>query len=186
MVVEKSGAYERVYDIYSRLLKERIVFLSGIIDDNLSTVIVAQLLLLDSESISKPIHVYINTPGGSVTAGLALYDTMQHIKSPVYTFCTGQALSMGALLLCAGTAGKRKILPSSRVMLHQPWGGVEGQASDISIQTKEFQRIKGLITRYFVKHTKKSAQTIKKDIERDLFLSAEKALDYGLVDEILY
>lgn len=185
MVVERSGGNERAFDIYSRLLKERIVFIGGIIDDHLANLVIAQLLYLESESTEKTINVYINSPGGSITSGLAIYDTLQYLQNTVQTFCIGQAVSIGAFLLASGRKGSRKALPSSRIMLHQPWGGVEGQASDIHIQTKELLRIKSLITKYLAYHTKKSIEIISKDIERDFFMSTEQALEYGIIDEIV-
>lgn len=185
MVLESTGNTERVFDIYSRLLKERIVFIGGAIHDDAANLVIAQLLFLESLSTEKPINIYINCVGGSVTAGFAIYDTIQYLQSPVQTICIGQAVSMGALLLACGTPKRRKALPSSRIMIHQPWGGIEGQASDIRIQTKEMLRNKNLITDYFVHHTKQERQTIMHDIERDFFMSPTKALEYGIIDEIL-
>ncbi len=185
MVLESTGTTDRVFDIYSRLLKERIVFIGGTIHDDVANLVIAQLLFLESLSTEKPINLYINCVGGSVTAGFAIYDTIQYLQSPVQTICIGQAVSMGALLLACGTTKKRKALPSSRVMIHQPWGGIEGQASDIRIQTKEMLRTKNLITDYFVHHTKQNRQTIMNDIERDFFMSPATALEYGIIDEIL-
>lgn len=185
MVLENTGGIERAFDIYSRLLKERIVFIGGAINDDIANLIIAQLLFLESLSTEKPINLYINSVGGSVTAGFAIYDTIQYLQSPVQTICIGQAISMGALLLACGTPKRRKALPSSRIMIHQPWGGIEGQASDISIQTQEMLRIKELVTDYFVRHTGRSREVIKKDMERDFFMSPEKALAYGIIDEIL-
>ena len=185
-VVEQNGLGERAYDIYSRLLKERIIFLDGEIDDARADLIVAQLLFLENEDPKKDIYLYINSPGGSVTAGLAIYDTMQYLKCDVATICMGQAASMAALILAAGSAGKRMILPSARVMIHQPWGGVQGQASDVSIHAKEIIRLKKLSIDYIAKHTNQSVEKIAADIERDHFMTAEDALNYHIVDQILY
>lgn len=185
MVVEQSGVGERSYDIFSRLLKDRIIFLDGEINDATADLIVAQLIFLESEDPSKDISIYINSPGGSVTAGMAIYDTMQYIKPDVQTICMGQAASMGALLLTAGAKGKRFILPSARVMIHQPWGGVEGQATDIAIHTKEILRIKKLTTDILVQCTGQDEETVKTDVERDYFLSSDEALEYGLVDKVM-
>ena len=185
MVLEKTGGSERVFDIYSRLLKERIIFIGGVIEENLANLIIAQLLYLESLSTEKPINLYINSVGGSVTAGFAIYDTIQHLHSSVQTICIGQAVSIAALILASGTPTKRKALPSSRIVIHQPWGGAQGQASDIKIQTKEMLRIKELITNYFVLHTKQPRNTISKDLERDFFMTPNDALEYGLIDEIL-
>ena len=184
-VVEQTGLTERAYDIFSRLLKDRIVFIDGEINDQNADMIVAQLLFLESQDPEKDIDLYINSPGGSVTAGLAIYDTIQHIRPDVKTICLGQASSMGALLLACGSAGKRLALPSSRVLIHQPWGGVSGQASDISIQAREIIRLKRITVEYFARHTGKDTDTVARDMERDLFMSAEEALEYGLVDKIL-
>jgi ATP-dependent Clp protease protease subunit len=185
IVIEQTGRGERSYDIYSRLLKDRIVFVDGEIYDVTADLVVAQLLFLESQDPDKDIHLYVNSPGGSVTAGLAIYDTIQYIKPNVQTICLGQAASMGALLLSCGTHGKRFVLPSSRVLIHQPWGGVSGQAADISIQAREIIRIKRLIIQYFAQHTDKSEEVIEKDLERDYYMSAQEALEYGLVDKIL-
>ena len=185
-VIEHSGLGERAYDIYSRLLKERIIFLDGEIDDARADLVVAQLLFLENEDPKKDISLYINSPGGSVTAGLAIYDTMQVISSDVSTICMGQAASMAALILAAGTAGKRMILPSARVMIHQPWGGVQGQASDVSIHAKEIIRLKKLSIDYLARHTGQTAEKIAADIERDHFMTAEDAKAYSIVDKILY
>ena len=185
MVIEQSGTGERSYDIFSRLLKDRIIFLDGEINEATADLVVAQLIFLESEDPNKDISVYINSPGGSVTAGMAIYDTMQYIRPDVQTICMGQAASMGALLLTAGTKGKRFILPSSRVMIHQPWGGVQGQATDIAIHTKEILRIKQMINRVLCECTGKDLSVIEKDVERDYFLSADEALTYGLVDNIM-
>ena len=185
IVIEQTGRGERSYDIYSRLLKDRIVFVDGEIIDITADLVVAQLLFLESQDPEKDIHLYINSPGGTVTAGLAIYDTIQYIKPDVQTICLGQAASMGALLLTCGTTGKRFVLPSSRILVHQPWGGVSGQAADIGIQAREIVRIKKLIIKYFARHTSKSEDVIAKDLERDYYMSAEDALEYGLVDKIL-
>lgn len=184
-VIERTGNGERSYDIYSRLLKDRIVFLDGEIRDESADLVVAQILFLESENPEKDISIYINSPGGSVTAGLAIYDTMQYVKCPVQTICIGQAASMGAFLLTAGSKGKRYALPSSRVMIHQPWGGVEGQESDISIQSREILRLKKLMIEKFVFHTGKEEETVKRDMERDFYLTAQDALEYGIVDEVM-
>ena len=185
-VIEHSGLGERAYDIYSRLLKERIIFLDGEIDDAGADLVVAQLLFLENEDPKKDISLYINSPGGSVTAGLAIYDTMQVISSDVSTICMGQAASMAALILAAGAEGKRMILPSARVMIHQPWGGVQGQASDVSIHAKEIIRLKKLSIDYLARHTRQAAEKIAADIERDHFMTAEDAKAYNIVDKILY
>ncbi|HSA30872.1 MAG TPA: ATP-dependent Clp endopeptidase proteolytic subunit ClpP [Candidatus Omnitrophota bacterium] len=185
MVVEKSGHGERAYDIFSRLLKDRIVFIGTAIDDTVANLIIAQLLFLQSEDATKDIHVYINSPGGSVTAGLAIYDTMQFIKPAVCTYCIGQASSMGAVLLAAGSRGKRFSLPYSRIMIHQPWGGTQGTASDISIQAKEILRMKDTLIGILAQHTKQSFEKVTQDSDRDYFMSAEEAKNYGLVDEVI-
>lgn len=185
MVVEQSGVGERAYDIFSRLLKDRIIFLDGEINDGTADLVVAQLLFLEAEDPKKDISLYINSPGGSVTAGLAIYDTMQYLRSDVQTICMGQAASMAALLLAGGKEGKRYILPSARVMIHQPWGGVEGQATDISIHAKEIGRLKKLTIDIFVEHTHKSLEQVSKDVERDFFLSADDAVSYGIVDNVM-
>ena len=185
VVVEKTGNGERSYDIFSRLLKDRIVFIDGEINDATADLAVAQILFLESENPEKDISIYINSPGGSVTAGLAIYDTMQYVKCDIQTICMGQAASMGAILLAGGTAGKRYALPSSRVMIHQPWGGVQGQESDISIQAKEMIRLKKLSIEYFAHHTKKSVDEVAKDMERDYYMSAQDALAYGIVDHVM-
>ncbi|MCK9169361.1 MAG: ATP-dependent Clp endopeptidase proteolytic subunit ClpP [Treponema sp.] len=184
-VIERSGNTERSYDIFSRLLKDRIVFVDGEINDTTADLIVAQILYLESENPEKDISMYINSPGGSVTAGLAIYDTMQYVKCQIQTICMGQAASMGAILLAGGTRGKRCALPSSRVMIHQPWGGVEGQESDISIQAKEIVRLKKLTIDYFANNTKKDREKVAADMERDFYMSAEDALNYGIVDHIM-
>lgn len=186
MVIEQtSRGYERAYDIYSRLLKDRIVFVGTPIDDIVANLIIAQLLFLQMEDVNKDINVYINTPGGSVTSGLAIYDTLQFVKCDVATYCVGQATSMGALLLAAGTKGKRYGLPHSRIMIHQPWGGVTGAAVDISIQTKEILRLRDKIDELLAKHTGQSLEKIKKDTDRDYFMSAQEAKDYGVIDEVI-
>lgn len=184
-VIERSGNGERSYDIFSRLLKDRIVFVDGEISDLNADLVVAQLLYLESENPEKDISMYINSPGGSVTAGLAIYDTMQYVKCPVQTICLGQAASMGAILLAGGTKGKRYALPSSRVMIHQPWGGVEGQETDIAIHAKEIIRLKELTINHFAEHTGKPRETVAKDMERDFFMTAEEALSYGIVDKVM-
>lgn len=186
MVVEQTSRGERAYDIYSRLLKERVLFLVGPVEDNVANVIVAQLLYLESENPDKDIHFYINSPGGSVTAGMAIYDTMQFIKPNVSTMCIGQAASMGSLLLAGGEKGKRFCLPHSRVMIHQPLGGFQGQASDIDIHAKEILYIRERLNEILSNHTGQSIETIQKDTERDNFMSAETAKDYGLIDEVLH
>src|ERR1043166_7866031 len=184
-VVEQTGRGERGYDIYSRLLKDRIVFIGTPIDDNVANVIIAQLLFLQSEDPNKDINLYINSPGGSVTAGLAVYDTIQFVKCDVTTYCIGQAASMGAVLLAAGTKGKRFALPNARIMIHQPWGGVQGQATDISIQAQEILRLKDRINEILAKHCGKAGDTVAKDTDRDRFMSADDAKSYGLVDEVV-
>jgi ATP-dependent Clp protease protease subunit len=185
MVIEQSGRGERAYDIYSRLLKERVVFLVGPVNEVSANLIVAQLLFLESENPDKDIAFYINSPGGSVSAGLAIYDTMQFIKPDVSTLCIGQAASMGALLLCAGSKGKRFCLPNSRVMIHQPMGGFQGQASDVEIHAKEILYLRGKLNEIMAKHTAQSVDQIARDTDRDNFLSADEAMKYGLVDRIL-
>ncbi|MEM5948753.1 ATP-dependent Clp endopeptidase proteolytic subunit ClpP [Spirochaetia bacterium 38H-sp] len=185
IVIEQTGMGERSYDIYSRLLKDRIIFIDGEINDITADLVVAQLLFLESQDPEKDISVYINTPGGSVTAGLAIYDTMQYVKPDVQTICLGQAASMGALLLTAGAPGKRLALPSSRILIHQPWGGVQGQAADIAIQAREIVRLKKLIISYMAKHTGKKEKDIANDLERDYFMSPEEAKKYGIIDDIL-
>ena len=185
IVVEQTGMGERSYDIYSRLLKDRIVFLDGEIRDINADLVVAQLLFLDGQDTEKDINLYINSPGGSVTAGLAIYDTMGYLRSNIQTICLGQAASMAALILAAGTAGKRFVLPSSRVLIHQPWGGAQGQARDIGIQSKEIIRLKKLTISYFAKHTGKDPTQVADDMERDFYLSAQDAVEYGVADAIL-
>ena len=184
MVVEQSGRAERAYDIYSRLLKERIIFLVGPINDNVANLVVAQLLFLESEGV-KDISIYINSPGGSVYSGLAIFDTMNYLKSDISTLCIGQAASMGALLLCAGAKGKRHVLPNSRVMIHQPLGGFQGQASDIEIHAKEILQLKKKLNIILSKQTGQSEELIEKDTDRDNFMDATQAVDYGIVDSIL-
>ncbi|MDD5270886.1 MAG: ATP-dependent Clp endopeptidase proteolytic subunit ClpP [Candidatus Omnitrophica bacterium] len=185
MVVEQSGRGERAYDIYSRLLKDRIIFIGTPIDDYIANLIIAQMLFLQMEDPDKDINMYINTPGGVVTAGLAIYDTMQFVKPDVCTYCIGQATSMGAILLAAGTKGKRLALPNARIMMHQPWGGTQGAAADISIQAKEILRMRDRIEELLAKHTGQPLEKIKKDTDRDYFLSAEEAKAYGIVDEVI-
>jgi ATP-dependent Clp protease, protease subunit len=185
IVVEQTGRGERSFDIFSRLLKERIVFLGTAIDDTVASLIVAQLLFLESEDPDKDIHLYINSPGGSVSAGLAIYDTMQYIRADVSTMCIGMAASMAAVLLAGGAKGKRYVLPNSRVMIHQPWGGVQGTASDISIQADEILKTKKIINEILSLHTGRSLEEIAKDTDRDYYLAAEEAKNYGLIDNIL-
>ena len=185
MVVEQTGRTERAYDIYSRLLKDRIVFIGTAIDDNVSNLIIAQLLFLQMEDPDKDINVYVNSPGGHVTSGLAVYDTMQFIKPDVNTYCIGQAASMGALLLAGGAKGKRYALPNARIMIHHPWGGTQGAAADISIQAKEILRLKKRINELLSFHTGQSMNDLEKDSDRDFFMSPEEALKYGLIDEII-
>ncbi|AKT54424.1 MULTISPECIES: ATP-dependent Clp endopeptidase proteolytic subunit ClpP [Selenomonas] len=185
MVVETSGRGERAYDIYSRLLKERIIFLGGPIDDSVANVIVAQMLFLESEDPDKDIHLYINSPGGVVTAGLAIYDTMQYIKPDVSTICVGQAASMGSILLTAGAKGKRYALPHARIMIHQPLGGAQGQSTDIQIQAKEILRLREVGNEILAHHTGQDTEKINVDTERDNFMSAEEAKEYGLIDEVV-
>ena len=185
MVIEQSGRGERAYDIYSRLLKERVVFLVGPVNEGTANLIVAQFLFLESENADKDIHFYINSPGGSVSAGLAIYDTMQFIKPDVATTCTGLAASMGAFLLAAGAKGKRYCLPNSRVMIHQPSGGFQGQASDIEIQAKEIMYLRRRLNELMALHTKQSIEVIEKDTDRDNFMSAEEAVKYGIIDKVL-
>lgn len=186
MVIEQTGRGERAYDIFSRLLKERIICLNGPVTDNLASVIVAQLLFLEAESTEKQISLYINSPGGSVTAGMAIYDTMQYIQSPVSTLCNGQACSMGSLLLAAGEPGKRYALPNASIMIHQPSGGAAGQASDIAIHAREILRVRERLNRIYQKHTGiRDLETIEKMVERDYFMTAEEAMNFGLVDKVL-
>jgi len=185
MVVEQSGRVERAYDIYSRLLKDRIVFIGTPIDDNIANLVVAQMLFLQTEDPEKDINLYINSPGGSVTAGLAIYDTMQFVKCDVTTYCLGQASSMGALLLNAGTKGKRYALPHARIMIHQPWGGAQGTASDIHIQATEILRLKDELNKILSRHTGQPLEKVAQDTDRDYFMSAEEAKNYGLVDRVI-
>lgn len=185
MVIETTGRGERAYDIYSRLLKERIVFIGTPIDDNVANLTIAQLLFLQAEDPQKDIHIYVHSPGGSVTAGLAIYDTMQFVKCDINTYCMGQCASMGSLLLTAGAKGKRFALPNSRVMIHQPWGGVQGQASDIELQAKEMLRLKKRLNEILSFHTGKDFKTIEHDTDRDNFMSADEAKTYGLVDHVI-
>jgi len=185
MVVEQTGRGERAYDIFSRLLKDRIIFVGTAIDDDISNLIIAQLLFLQAEDAEKEVSMYINSPGGSVTAGLAIYDTIQFLKCDVSTYCVGQASSMAAVLLSAGAKGKRFALPNARIMIHQPWGGVQGQAADISIQAKEILRLRDRLNAILAEHTGKSLETVTRDTDRDFFMSAEEAKSYGLVDEVL-
>ena len=185
MVIEQTGRGERAYDIYSRLLKDRIVFIGTPIDDTIANLIIAQILFLHMEEPDKDINVYINSPGGSVTAGLAIYDTMQFVKCSVSTYCLGQAASMGALLLAAGTKGKRYSLPNARVMIHQPWGGAQGSASDIHIQAKEILKMRETLNQILARHTSQPLERIEKDTDRDYFMAAEEAKVYGIVDEVI-
>lgn len=185
MVVEQSGQGERAYDIYSRLLKDRIIFLSGEVEDNMANTIVAQMLFLEAEDPDKDIYLYINSPGGVVTAGMAIYDTMQYIKPDVSTICIGQAASMGSLLLTAGAKGKRFALPNARIMIHQPLGGARGQSTDVQIQAKELLRIRQMLNEILSQRTGKSMEQIEADTERDNFMSAAEAVEYGLVDEVI-
>ncbi len=184
MVVETTGRGERAYDIYSRLLKDRIIFIGTPIDDNIANLVIAQLLFLEAEDSSKDIFLYINSPGGSVTAGMAIYDTMQFIKPDIVTTCMGMAASMGAFLLTAGTTGKRAALPNARIMIHQPMAGTQGQISDIEIMTKEFMRTKEHLNKLLVLHTGQSIEKIKEDTDRNYFMSAKEAKDYGLIDKV--
>ncbi len=185
MVIEKEGRMERAYDIYSRLLKDRVIFIGTPIDDNVANIVIAELLYLQMEDAEKDIDIYINTPGGSITSGLSIYDTMQFIKPEVNTYCVGQAASMGAVLLAAGATGKRYALPYSRIMVHQPWGGVQGTATDIHIQAKEITRMKEQLEGILVKHTGQSVETVKKDTDRDYFMTAQEAKEYGIVDHVV-
>jgi len=184
-VVEQTGKGERTYDIYSRLLLDRIVFISGEVTDDMANAVVAQLLFLQSQDAGKQINVYVNSPGGSVTAGLAIYDTMQFVSCPVATYCIGQAASMGAVLLAAGTKGLRHALPNARIMIHQPWGGAEGKASDIEITAREILRLKERLNEILAHHSGKNIEDVVKDTDRDHFMSAEEALDWGLVDKVV-
>ena len=187
IVIEQTGRGERAYDIYSRLLKDRIVFLGSPVTDDIANLVTAQLLFLESEDPERDIHFYINSPGGSITAGLAIYDTMQYIKPPISTLCLGQAASMGAWLLAAGTPGKRYALPHARIMIHQPllMGGVQGQASDIDIHAREILRVREQLNNILVKHSGQSLKKIEKDTDRDLFMTSKQAVEYGLIDEVI-
>jgi ATP-dependent Clp protease protease subunit len=185
MVIEQSDRGERAYDIYSRLLKDRIIFIGSAIDDVVANVVIAEMLFLQMEDRERDINIYINSPGGSVTAGLAIYDTMQFVKPDVCTYCVGQATSMAAVLLAAGKKGKRHGLPNARVMIHQPWGGVQGQAADINIQAKEILKMRDRINELLVKHTGKPLDKIQKDTDRDYFMSSQEALEYGVIDEVI-
>src|SRR5574340_126808 len=185
IVIEQTGRSERAYDIYSRLLKDRIIFLGTAIDDNVANAVVAQILFLQTDDPDKDIHVYINSPGGIVTAGLAIYDTMQYVKPNIATYCIGQAASMGALLLAAGTKGKRYSLPHARVMLHQPMGGFQGQATDIEIHAREILKMKDSLNQILSRHTGQPMEKIRTDTDRDFFMSAQEAKDYGVVDEVI-
>jgi len=185
MVVERTSRGERSYDIYSRLLKERIVFLSGQVDDHMANLLIAQMLFLESEGPDKDIFIYVNSPGGVVSAGMAIYDTMQYIRCDVSTLCVGQAASMGAVLLAAGTKGKRFALPNARVMIHQPLGGFQGQATDIAIHAKEILKLKDRLNAILAHHTGKTVKKLSADVERDYFLDADEAMKYGLIDEVL-
>jgi ATP-dependent Clp protease protease subunit len=185
IVIEQTGRTERAYDIYSRLLKDRIIFIGTAIDDNVANVVIAQLLFLQTEDPDKDIHIYINSPGGVVSSGLAIYDTMQYIKPDIATYCIGQAASMGALLLTAGTKGKRFALPHSRVMIHQPLGGFYGQATDVAIHAKEILKMKQTLNEIFSRHTSQPLEKVQADTERDLFMSGSDAKDYGIVDDVI-
>jgi len=185
MVVEQSGRGERAYDIYSRLLKDRIIFLGSGVDDNIANVIVAQLLFLESEDPEKDIHLYINSPGGLVTGGLAIYDTMQYVKPDVSTICIGQAASMGALLLAGGAPGKRFTLPNARILIHQPLGGAQGQATEIDIQAKEILRVREELTKILARHTGQPFEKLHRDTERDFFMTGQEALEYGIIDKVI-
>ena len=185
IVVEQTNRGERAYDIYSRLLKDRIIFIGTPIDDGISNLVIAQLLFLEAEDPEKDIHLYVNSPGGVVTSGLAIYDTMQYIKPDVSTICIGQAASMGALLLTAGTKGKRFALPHARILIHQPLGGFQGQATDVDIQAREILRLREKLNELLVKHTGQSIEKIRQDTERDFYMSPDQARDYGLVDEVI-
>ena len=186
MVIEQTGRGERAYDIYSRLLKERIIFIGSPIDDHIASLIIAQLIFLAAEDPDKDINLYVNSPGGVVTSGMAIYDTMQHVKPDIATICIGQAASMGAFLLAAGAAGKRSALPNSRIMLHQPAGGAQGMASDIDIQAREILKIRAKLNELLAQHTGQAIEKIEKDTDRNFFMSAEEAKAYGIVDEIIY
>ncbi len=185
IVIEQTGRSERAYDIYSRLLKDRIIFVGTIIDDHIANMVIAQLLFLQTEDPEKDIHLYINSPGGIVSSGLAIYDTMQYVKPPIATYCIGQAASMGALLLAAGTKGKRFALPHSRIILHQPMGGFQGQATDIEIHAREILRMKETLNSILSSHTNQSLEKIQADTDRDFFMSGNEAKEYGIVDEVI-
>jgi ATP-dependent Clp protease protease subunit len=185
MVVEQTPRGERAYDIFSRLLKERIIFLPSYIEDDMANLVIAQMLFLEAEDPDKDVYLYVNSPGGSVTAGMAIYDTMQYVKPAVSTICMGQAASMGALLLCAGAKGKRFALPHSRIMIHQPLAGVQGQATDIDIQAREILRIRDELNRILVHHTGQAVERISRDTDRDFFMTAEQAKEYGIVDQVI-
>ncbi|MCS6937070.1 MAG: ATP-dependent Clp endopeptidase proteolytic subunit ClpP [Candidatus Bipolaricaulota bacterium] len=185
IVIDRTGQYERVYDIYSRLLEDRIVFLQGIINDYIANLVVAQMLFLESKDPEKDISLYINSPGGSVTAGLAIYDTMQYVRCDVRTICIGSAFSMGALLLAAGTRGKRYALPNARIMIHQPWGGVQGQAADIKIHAEEILKTRDQLIKILSEHTGQPIEQIAKDTDRDFFMGPAEAVKYGLIDEVI-
>lgn len=185
MVVEQTNRGERAYDIYSRLLKDRIIFLGGVVDDHVANIVIAQMLFLESEDPERDVHMYINSPGGHVTAGMAIYDTMQYVRCPVSTLCFGQAASMGAVLLAAGTQGKRSVLQHARILLHQPMGGYQGQATDIDIHAKEIIRMRKELDNLLVKHTKQLIEKIHKDTERDFFMSGEQAKEYGIIDKVI-
>jgi len=185
IVVEQTGRGERAYDIFSRLLKDRIIFIGTPIDDQIANLVIAQMIFLEGEDPDRDINLYIHSPGGSVTAGLAIYDTMQFVKPPVATLCMGQAASMGAVLLAGGAKGKRSVLPNSRIMIHQPWGGTQGQATDIEIYTREMLKMKEQLNSILAKHTGKSVEQVERDTDRNNFMSAEESKTYGLVDEII-
>lgn len=185
IVIEQTSRGERAYDIYSRLLKERIIFIGTPIDDNIASLVIAQMLFLQSEDPNKDINLYINSPGGNVSAGLAIYDTMQYVSPDVVTICMGMAASMAQVLLCAGTSGKRYALPHSRILMHQPTGGTQGQSTDIEIYTREMLRIRDILYEIIAKHTNKDIEKIRKDADRDFYMSAEEALEYGIIDKIL-
>jgi ATP-dependent Clp protease protease subunit len=185
MVIEQSSRGERAYDIYSRLLKDRIIFVGEQVHDDMANIVIAQFLFLESEDPDKDIHMYVNSPGGSVTAGLAIYDTMQYVRPDVVTICMGQSTSMAALLLAAGTKGKRYCLPHSRIMIHQPLGGAQGQATDIDIQAREIMKVREILNQILAKHTGQPLERIKRDTERDFFMSSEEAKEYGIVDKVI-
>jgi ATP-dependent Clp protease protease subunit len=185
-IIEETSKGERAYDIYSRLLKDRVIFIGTAINDLLANLVIAQFLFLQNEDSKKDIHLYLNTPGGSITAGLAIYDTMQFVSCEIATYCIGQASSMGAILLAAGAKNKRALLPNSRVMIHQPWGGVEGTATDVNIHTREIMRLRNIVNQTLALHTGKTVKTIEKDTERDYFMDAKEAVKYGLGDKIIH